>query len=87
MTHDPMLDGTPLPEQWRPSNGTIGEMWMDEFCDRCAVDTFDQETGEGDSCEILMALLIGEHHPAVTSREGRDTGECSEFVLKGDSDD
>ena len=68
---------------WRPSNGTLGEMWMDEWCRRCANDTFDEETCEGESCEILVDLLCGGYNEAVTSDP--DTlymGKCAAFKLK-----
>lgn len=40
-----------------PSNGTEGEIFMEAFCYRCARDTFDQQTGEGDPCQILGNAL------------------------------
>jgi hypothetical protein len=66
-------------EVWRPSNSTLGEMFMEEFCERCANDTFDDETGEGESCTILIRLLIGETSTFVRARKGQDTGECRAF--------
>ena len=65
---------------WRPSNSTTGEMWMAEFCERCGNDTFDEETGEGESCPILLTILCGKTSAFVRAREGRDTGECRAFT-------
>lgn len=65
---------------WRPSNGTMGEIWMAEWCHRCANDTFDEETLEGDSCPILMTLLIGDLHSAVTALDGELSGTCSDYA-------
>lgn len=44
------------------SNGTMGETWQAQNCERCAKDHgwhADEEAAE--QCPVLTALLIGEH--------------------------
>lgn len=65
-------------EPYRPSNGTEGEMFMEQFCYRCR---YDQD--ENDPCDILTrSLWLGladADYPTewVYDREGRPT--CTAF--------
>jgi hypothetical protein len=44
-------------EKYQPSNGTEGHLFMCEYCECCARDHFDHETGEG-GCEILSLTML-----------------------------
>lgn len=44
---------------YRPSNGTCGDMFMEEFCYRCKKEDFNEETGEG-GCNILLSTMCYE---------------------------
>lgn len=71
-------------EAWRPSNGTDGEIFAHNRCERCVNDRFDMETLEGDSCPIWMTLLIGEYDPHVYWDEAAGHGECDMFLARDD---
>lgn len=46
---------------YRPSNGTEGEMFMEEFCFHCARDAKFRETQDGeDGCPILADTYVYE---------------------------
>lgn len=84
---------TPTPgphegEQYIPSNGSEGEMFIDDWCRRCARDRslregadFD-ECDDNELCEIVAASFRGE---AVEWRELDDgTTKCIAFVPAGE---
>lgn len=48
-------DGTEV-TSYQPSNGTEGEGFMAEFCNRCVCEPRDPDAGEG--CPILTATMI-----------------------------
>jgi hypothetical protein len=57
-----------------PSNGTMGDYWMRHWCYRCVhdhgfshVDERLQDSGE--SCEILLRMIIGEETPEVVQED------------------
>ena len=74
-------------EQWEPSNGTEGELFIEAWCCNCARDKamregcdFD-ECDDNEKCNIIAASFRGE---AV---EWRDTGTgliCTAFVPAGE---
>lgn len=67
---------------YRPSNGTEGEMFMERFCDRCAIDG---EHPQG--CEILAASFAfdprDERYPKEWVRGADGWGTCTAFNEKG----
>lgn len=69
-------------EMWRPSDGTEGEIFAANRCERCVNDRFDMATGEGDSCQIWMTLLVGDHDPHVYWDETAGHGECDMFLAR-----
>lgn len=80
---------------YRPSNGTAGDFFRAQTCDRCVRDHDwhgDPDYG-GESCPIIMDALIGEH--AYPNEDGPpqwhhdyDTGRswCDEFAGPCDCD-
>ena len=67
---------------YRPSNGSEGESFHAQFCDRCSRDKFDGDGGE--SCPILLrAIAHGVDHPDYPAEwtydsAGRPT--CTAFL-------
>ena len=43
-------------DPYRPSNGTEGELFKIQFCERCRLNTFDHDTGQG-GCEIELHTM------------------------------
>lgn len=70
---------TTKPQPWRPSNGTEGEIFTYNRCDKCVNDRFDNATMDGESCPIWMTLLIGENDPHVYWDDAANHGECDMF--------
>lgn len=63
--------------KYRPSNGTEGESFMEDFCYRCAKDS------ERKPCAILgRALCFGENDPDYPTEWIEEGGEakCTAFV-------
>lgn len=52
---------------YRPSNGTEGDIFRDEWCDRCKLDHgMHGPDGEGPGCEIYLSAIAGDYaYPAV----------------------
>jgi hypothetical protein len=49
---------------WRPANGTEGAYQRAQTCAQCTVDHdggWHDDSGDGDSCPIIMAAMFGEH--------------------------
>ena len=57
-----------------PSNGSQGEVFMDDWCYRCKHDAFDRG---GDSCDILSLALISEQPEEWKYIDGRPA--CTAF--------
>lgn len=60
----------------KPSNGTMGHMWMDRWCFRCVHDHVASHRGDGEpdyenGCELLCLLLagMGDDMPEFISHE------------------
>ncbi|QTN41674.1 hypothetical protein [Marinobacter salsuginis] len=74
--------------KYRPSNGTEGAIFQERFCDRCAHDDYDMETGEGTSCDILMRTMIhGVDEPEYPEEWQQEPGEvprCTAFLSRDD---
>lgn len=51
-----MLDAAEGIEVYRPSNGSEGEDFMCRWCERCAKDNLNEDTGEG-GCEIIAYTM------------------------------
>jgi len=69
--------------KYRPSNGTEGAIFQERFCENCAHDTYNTETGEGKSCDILMrTMLHGADEPEYPEEWQVEPGEqpqCTAF--------
>ncbi len=67
---------------YRPSNGTEGEMFMEQFCNRCGHDEAYQN-GTGDSCEIvantLFYALNDPKYPKEWKRDSNGEPTCTQF--------
>lgn len=51
-----------LSASYRPANGTDGDFFRAQTCDRCVKDHhWHGEAEGGDSCPIIMDALSGEH--------------------------
>ncbi len=67
-------------KSYRPSNGTEGELFQEEFCYRCKLDDCDE------GCDILLNTMIfgikNEDYPKewVFDEDGRPT--CTAFDMK-----
>lgn len=72
---------------YRPSNGTDGVIFESFFCDRCAHDNFDENTGEG-GCPILASAhayrITEPGYPTEWVRDADDTdcetARCTKFT-------
>ena len=71
--------------KFRPANGTEGEAFMEAFCFRCALDNFNEETGDG-GCRILadsLAFGINDHeYPKEWQLDADGYGICTAFRLR-----
>lgn len=69
--------------KYRPSNGTEGAIFQERFCENCAHDTYNMETGEGKSCDILVRTMIhGADEPEYPEEWQVEPGEqpkCTAF--------
>lgn len=63
---------------YRPSNGTEGDIFMAEWCEKCALAGY-----EGEGCMIqLRALAFGTHapeYPAEWNYTNAGTPQCTAF--------
>lgn len=78
-------------ESYRPSSGIEGEMFMAEFCFRCARDAKFQETQDGaDGCPIAAAALMYEiedpRYPPEWISDERGA-RCTAFTLDADPEE
>lgn len=61
------------------SNGTAGEIWMDQWCYRCKVDGPFQRDEAPEGCPLLLVALM-QRTPKEWTETGCQTYTCSEFV-------
>ncbi len=66
------------------SNGTSGEIWMDDWCDRCANDS-PEMVDRGDGCPLILIALSGETPIEWLPQESTQDYHCIEF--RPDDDD
>lgn len=75
-------------QQWTPSNGTEGEIFISEWCRNCGRDkvmngtVWEEDAGDDDYCPILTASFCGEAKPWVYGADGQPT--CTQFVRIGE---
>ena len=62
-------DGSPF------SNGTLGEMWMGNWCDRCLVDAPYRNGLNGTGCSLILVALVGK-----TPAEWMETDRLQDYV-------
>ncbi|MEN9628610.1 MAG: hypothetical protein RJA10_1837 [Pseudomonadota bacterium] len=73
--------------EWKPSNGTEGEIFWSEWCSRCERDrvmngsVWEIDAGDDDYCPILNASFRGEAAEWVIGTDGQPT--CKGFVPIG----
>ena len=69
-------------ELYRPSNGTEGMKFMEQFCDRCRFGEVDEKTGEG--CDIQLRSLVHNTdepgYPAEWRFDFAGRPDCTAFV-------
>lgn len=73
-----------MSKPYRPSNGTEGDIFMTEFCFRCARDS------EECPCELLGAMLafsIGEEGYPPELIEDEQGARCTAFTLDASPDE
>jgi hypothetical protein len=59
------------------SNGTSGEMWMENWCYRCANDS-PEMVGRGEGCPLILVAIMG-GTPAEWTETGSQDYVCSGF--------
>jgi hypothetical protein len=73
------MRGTPG-ELFRPANGTMGDIFTSQFCDRC---TKDLHAPEGGGCPILLRSLVympdEEEYPREWRYDSEGHPECTAF--------
>ena len=82
-----MLDAFEGFEVYRPSNGTEGESFMCRWCQRCAKDNLDPDTGDGGCDIIVYTMAFDENSPEYPRawRYGEDGQPmCVEFQERGE---
>src|SRR6266568_9501373 len=62
-------DGSPF------SNGTLGEMWMGNWCDRCLIEAPYRNGLNGTGCPLILVALIGK-----TPAEWMETDRIQDYV-------
>jgi hypothetical protein len=45
-------------KKYRPSNGSEGILFEENFCDKCKNETWNPETNKGKQCEILGCMML-----------------------------
>lgn len=84
---------TPAWEPYRPSNGTEGEMFMEQWCSRCARDVAYRNNKPEYGCRILAATFVFDiddpEYPKEWIRQATDdewpgTARCTAFVPTGE---
>lgn len=68
------------------SNGTAGEIWMDQWCYRCKVDGPFQRDEAPEGCPLLLVALM-QRTPKEWTEVGCQDYTCSEFVPDDEDDD
>lgn len=72
--------------KYRPSNGTEGAIFQEHFCESCAHDTYNTETGEGKSCDILMRTMLHSvddpEYPEEWQQEPGEQPRCTAFLSR-----
>ena len=58
-----------MKENFYPSNGTEGQIFMEEFCDKCC---------KKNQCTILLNSLIGKH-PKQWIYDEKGKSKCTSF--------
>lgn len=77
-----------MSQQWIPSNGTEGHMFISDWCGKCARDLPSNGSKEFDECDdselcpILASSFLGEAKEWIEHDDGRT--ECTSFVQLGD---
>ncbi len=70
-----------------PSNGTEGEIFKSYFCDDCARESFNGDTGEGDQCEIMNRAIChdidDDEYPEEWTFDNNGQPTCTAFVVNG----
>ena len=76
----PELEG----KLYRPSNGTEGEMFMEQFCYKCVHDKAYQD-GTGDSCEIICNTMVysidDPNYPKEWVFDSKGQPKCTKFEI------
>lgn len=65
---------------WHPSNSSDGMWFESEFCDKCARERWNPETGKGQQCSILNKVLLG-GQPDELQYSDDDKPTCTAFKL------
>lgn len=81
-----MLKPDENPKPYRPSNGTEGDIFMGQFCFRCALWN-GQEDAQGEPCEILGRTFwcnIGDKDYPTEWVEDSNGPRCTAFTPEGE---
>lgn len=79
-------------KRYRPSNGSEGDCFMAQFCERCVKDRAARAGDYANGCDILCAsLAFGIGHELYPKEWVQDDDggnpRCTAFLDEGDSDD
>ena len=73
-------------QSYQPSNGTEGECFTSEFCDRCRHMPEDTLANDQGYCSILMNAMIYEikdaEYPKEWVYDAAGYGKCTAFKIK-----
>ena len=83
-----MTDNTK--ELYQPSNATIGDWFIGQWCAKCTKDNFDAD-GNGEGCEILLRTMIHStddpEYPTEWCYNSKGSPQCTAFVAKETAND
>lgn len=68
-------------DEWPFSNGTEGEAWLENWCERCVNDS-PEMVDAGNGCPLILVSLIGRTPVEWTEQDSGDLGDtyhCTEF--------
>lgn len=78
------------PKKYRPSNGTEGEIFMNNYCDHCIHEKWSHTQCHGDKqCDILStAFITGEYVPEwIYNENGKPTCTAYQYWNWGNDND
>lgn len=70
-----------------PSNGTMGHLWMEEWCFRCAHDhsfshVFENDAVPEKGCDIVARMVIDEETPEIVEENDGGPWDARKMVCR-----